>query len=423
MADIDSVWRELSTVLVFLGRPAVVRQLAAFAVCLSVSWLLSDGLRFLLGRRYRDLFVHLLSDASRQTRSAVALIVAEIGFPVLSIVLVTLVQPQLVARGWTSGLLAESVRLLEIVVVYRLIVAVFYIVLGDQRSRLYHNRFFRPLFAVILLGRMLDFGLNLDTLAEAQLFTVSEQSITLGAVVSVALVLYFLFAGASVVQHLLESVIIPHTDAERGMVNAVLTIGRYVLIIIGASMALSALGFDTTTIKFISGGLSVALAFGLQQIFANFVAGILLLFEQSLRPGDIVKVAGEMGRVERLSIRSTTLRTLDDVTVTVPNQSFLNSTLLNYTSAGTLTRISAKVTALYKGDPMDVELALVAAGRATQRVLAKPAPEVYYAPFAKGKVTAQLSVWIQEPEHMERIQSDLNLAIRNTLISRGIDIA
>jgi small-conductance mechanosensitive channel len=136
-----------------------------------------------------------------------------------------------------------------------------------------------------------------------------------------------------------------------------------------------------------------------------------------------VNVAGITGTVVNLSIRSTTLRTSDDVIVVVPNQSILTTALRNYTKESSLVRIMSRTTVLHDGDPKDVEKVLIEAAYGTPGVLRNPAATVLYAPFVKGKVTADLAAWIDRPSAMERVTSDLNLSVRDTLLAKGFEIA
>lgn len=108
----------------------------------------------------------------------------------------------------------------------------------------------------------------------------------LGQIVWAFIDVYFLVTLAWTVQHSLKTFILPRSKVEAGIVEAGLIIGRYAFIIIGVYIVLNSLGFDITTLAFISGGLSVGIGFGLQKIVSNFISGIILLFEQSRHRGD-----------------------------------------------------------------------------------------------------------------------------------------
>lgn len=119
------------------------------------------------------------------------------------------------------------------------------------------------------------------------------------------------------------------------------------------------LGVNLTSLALIGTGLSVGIGFGLQQIIANFISGIVLLFEQSLRPGDVVEVNNQVGTVEKLNIRSTIIRTNDNVEIIVPNETFLTSQLTTYTKSDPLVRVSVPVGVGYDSNPKQVQQILM----------------------------------------------------------------
>ena len=185
---------------------------------------------------------------------------------------------------------------------------------------------------------------------------------------------------------------------------------------------LSALGFDTSTITFISGGLSIAIAFGSQQLFANFVSGILLLFEQSLRPGDVVSIAGEMGVVERLGIRATRIRTLDNTVLVVPNQTILTSALRNYTKEDPRVRTSLKLSAQGRIDPRALGELLLEVARQHDAVRQTPPPELLFTSFSLERISIELQVWLDSALQIPQVTSELHLMIRDELVKQDLTI-
>jgi len=182
------------------------------------------------------------------------------------------------------------------------------------------------------------------------------------------------------------------------------------------------LGFDLTTLAFISGGLSVGIGFGLQEIVANFISGILLLFEQSLRPGDIVTVEGEMGEVKNLSIRATTVSTFDNVELVVPNQRFLTSTVRTYTKSNRLTRVLIYVGVSYNSDTKAVRDILLAEAERHNLVQEKPEPAVHFMGFGDFSLDFRLAVWVDDPLLMLSVASDLRFMILKALAEHNIEI-
>jgi potassium efflux system protein len=425
--ELHGIAELLSTLLVFLRRPMVQVQFVAFAAALGLAWILTDGLsRLTRGRTDRAVRGLLGADRSPLMGRVVA-VLSRLEFPAVSALALYLAGLALRAAGWPRGLLNESAYVLWLLLAYRVIAALVEITLGEDSGRLVRKRFLAPLVAVLAVARGLGFLIDLRALGAVRLVTVSETPILLGALASTGVALYFLFGAAAAAQRILQSAILPRTGAEPGTVNAVLTVARYLLIAVAASFALSALGFDTSTVAFVSGGLTVAVGFGSQQVFANLVSGLILLFDQSLRPGDVVNVAGEMGVVESLSIRSTTIRTPDNVAVVMPNQSFVTGPIRNYSKNTGAVRLQIPVNVAFEGEPRRVGEILLAAVRAHRAVLHRPAPGAHIAgfgrmPSGKTRVAMQVTVWLDAPLRMVEVTSDLHLAMYDALAAHDMEI-
>src|SRR5690606_2751967 len=155
-------------------------------------------------------------------------------------------------------------------------------------------------------------------------------------------------------------------------------ISNYAIVGIGVLTAASILGFDLSALAIIGGGLSVGIGFGLQELVANFIRGILLLFEQTLRPGDMVEVGGQRGTVNQLRMRATVLRTADNVEVLVPNKTLLTSTVANYTTINRTALRTLSVGVSYAADPQRVRDVLMNIANSHGQVLNTPAPAVFF---------------------------------------------
>jgi small-conductance mechanosensitive channel len=206
------------------------------------------------------------------------------------------------------------------------------------------------------------------------------------------------------------------------VVNAGLTIGRYVVIAGAVVIVAAALGVDPRALAIITGGLSVGIGFGLQEIVANFVSGIVLLFEQSLRPGDVVSMENEMGTVKSLGIRATTVRTRDNVEVIVPNQAFLTSAVTTYTKTDRIVRVKIPVGVSYGSDPKEIREVLLEVARQHNLVQEKPEPVVRFIGFGDSSLDFQLEIWLDDPMLTMSIKSDLRFMIWTAFTKRNIEI-
>ena len=416
---------QLRVILVFLRRPAVWQQWLAFLLVLGLAWLLTEELRAWdsLDKRMQ----RRLGLKSKPTLLSIWVLLDRAVFPLAGLLLMWLAQALFRAWNRPAGLLGEWVFLFWLILVYRLVTVALTTWLGQHRKRSIQVRLLAPMVGIVALLRVLGLLIDLEAVAEAHVMTIGESPILLGPLFTTAVVLYFLFAFSWAGQAVVQRSIAPRTNTDPAMVNAVLTIARYAVIIVGVTFALGALGLDTSTVAFISGGLTVAIGFGSQQVFSNLVAGVLLLFDQSLRPGDVINVAGEIGVVENLSIRATTMRTADNVAVVMPNQSFVTGAIRNYSKSPTGVRLQIPLAVAHEGDPQEAaSVALHAVGK-HDKVLSDPKPAVLYTAFGRlpagtPRTSLQLTAWLNDPLHIPEVTSELLLAVREALADHDMEL-
>jgi small-conductance mechanosensitive channel len=287
----------------------------------------------------------------------------------------------------------------------------------------FQRRLLAPVFVLLITLWLLGTFIDLPTIARIQLFvSFNENGVTLGNLVGVAVVLYFLFTFAWVAQEIILHIIEPRTSIDAGTINAALTVGRYVVLALAALFVFWSIGLDPTSLAVIAGGLSVGIGFGLQSIISNFISGIVLLFEQSLRPGDVVEVGGILGTVEELGIRATTVRTYDNVEMIIPNETFFTSTVTTYTHGSRITRIVLTIGAGYNSDPPQVMEILKEAAQRHGLVLDDPAPDVFFENYGDSSIDFHLAIWVADPTHRKRVPSDLRLMIWKEFQKHGIEI-
>jgi small-conductance mechanosensitive channel len=419
----QAILEQILKILAFLERPVVQWQLVAFTIATLVAWFLSDGLWHWVGHRFAAWFsVHLAEREQRYWQRAV-LFAKNLAFPILGLVTVQITISIFEAQGWRANLIAEWGTLFVFILYYRLLIALLYLILGEAFMHRYHYRLFAPLFGLFIGYQVLNYlRINIEQLSEIVLLEPFGNPILVGTLVTALVALYFLFVISRAIQDFLQDVIVPRTKADPNVVNAALTIGRYLVIGGAIVIVAAALGADLTTLALISGGLSVGIGFGLQEIVANFISGVVLLFEQSLRPGDVVSVENEMGTVKTLGIRATTVRTLDNVEVVVPNQAFLTSAVTTYTKTDRVVRVKIPVGVSYNSDPDQVHEILLAVARQDPLVQEEPEPVVRFIGFGDSSIDFRLDVWIDDPMLMLRIKSDLHFKIWQAFAEHNVEI-
>lgn len=421
-----------STTTRYLSRFLVQRQLLAIILVLLLAGLLSTLLVTWGERRYvrwcwanrRQLHN---ADGKRTWMHRVvricAIVLQQLTFPLLAIALLYAADRIFAYLDWLSGLLLLAGAIMLLYTLYRLLVALLYILVRRQHARRYHRRLFGPAMFVLVVLLILSRLTDLSLLAEVILFPLFDNPVTIGALFLATVGLYFWIDATYGVQDIMKAVIVRLTHAHEGTVEASLTIMRYLLIGLGVYWALSVLGFDPTTVAAISGGLSIGIGFALQDVLKNFFGGLVILFEGTVRPGDYVEVGGKEAVVQKLNIRSTLVRTGDNVEIIVPNQAWLNNSVITYTGSSRSVRLRFPLSVPRKVDAGQVFQLVNDTVRKHPLVLDDPSPSVTVANFNGDKVDYMLTLWVADAAKMSRVQSDIRLMLLHAFESADVPLA
>jgi small-conductance mechanosensitive channel len=247
--------------------------------------------------------------------------------------------------------------------------------------------------------------------------------VTISALLFATVGLYFWIEAAFSLQKLLTHLVVDSTAAHAGRVEASFTIMRYILIGLGVYFAMSALGFDPTTVAAITGGLSLGVGFALQDVLKNFFGGLVLLFEGTVRPGDYVEVGGKEAVVQKLSIRSTLVRTADNIEIIVPNQDWLVRPITTYTGTSNSVRLRFPLSVKREVEVGQVVQLLTSTARKHPLVLEDPGPSVSIANFTAANVDYALTVWIADAANMGKVTSDLRLMLLKAIANAELPLA
>ncbi|AFY52701.1 small-conductance mechanosensitive channel [Rivularia sp. PCC 7116] len=240
------------------------------------------------------------------------------------------------------------------------------------------------------------------------------------------LVLIGLFLGlivvAGAVTNILRSRILRLLRISRGAQEVIAIVFKYTLIGIGSVVLLQIFGVDLSSLAILASALGVGIGFGFQDIAKNFGSGLVLLFERPIQPGDFIEVGKYMGTVETIGARSVTIRTLDRVSIIVPNSRFLEDEVINWSHHNPISRIHIPVGVSYSADVKIVKKALLEAGKNHPEVISVPQPQVLFTGFGDSSLDFELLVWIDAPSHQVSIKSDLCFRIEATLKQYHIEI-
>lgn len=239
-------------------------------------------------------------------------------------------------------------------------------------------------------------------------------------------VLMGLFTGvvvsAGTVKKLLRSRVLSFTGMSRAAQETIAQVATYGMIFLGTIIVLQLWGLDLSSLTIVASVVGVGIGLGLQGIAKEFISGLVLIFERPIRVGDFVNVGDLMGTVERISVRSTEIRTLDELSIIVPNSRFLESEVVNWTHHSPVSRLKVPVSVAYGSNLSIVRSALIDAAKEHPDVLAEPAPRVFFKGFGDNALNFDLLIWIAEPRKQFRIMSDLYFRIEAILRHRKIEI-
>jgi len=214
---------------------------------------------------------------------------------------------------------------------------------------------------------------------------------------------------------------LPSAGIDPSLTQIVSTFAGYLIIFVGLMIALNLMHIPMTSLTVILGGLSVGLGFSLQDILANFISGLVLMFERSIVPGDVLEVDQITGIVEEVGIRAMRMRTYDNVEIVVPNSRFLTKEVTNYSSGDPRVRVRIPIGVTSNADPRQTEAAILR-GAHHADILEDPAPSVFYIDFSSDNHDFELSVWTDNATKIPRIKSDLRYTVWDELVSEDIGL-
>jgi potassium-dependent mechanosensitive channel len=204
---------------------------------------------------------------------------------------------------------------------------------------------------------------------------------------------------------------------------AITTLMRYCLTIAGTVLACSVIGIGWAQVQWLVAGMTVGLGFGLQEIFANFVSGIILLFERPIRLGDQVTVGDITGTVTKIRIRAATIIDGNRRELVVPNREFITGRVINWTLTDRSTRVQVKVGVDYSTDPDLAMNIMLDVARKHPDILPEPAPSAAFEQFGQSTLEMALSGCVANIDHVGRVKHELNTAVAKAFKENGIECA
>ena len=238
-----------------------------------------------------------------------------------------------------------------------------------------------------------------------------------------ALLLFTLWA-ANAVGNFLDKRVQAFSDLTPSIQVLIGKLIRIALVTLAVVIVLSSMGIDLSVLALFSGAVGVGIGFGLQKIVSNFVSGIILLVDKSIKPGDVISVGDHFGRVGNMGARYTSVDTRDGREYLIPNEDFVTQRVANWTYSSDLVRLFVKFNTTYDSDPRQAQAAAVQAAQSIERVLQKPAPQCMLSEFGPAAIEFELWFWIKDPAAgVVNVKSDVLLALWDALDKQGAKLA
>ena len=225
------------------------------------------------------------------------------------------------------------------------------------------------------------------------------------------------------IQGILEILLFSRVKLSQGTPYTITTLLTYIFVAVGGAWAFSTLGMSWSKLQWLFAALSVGLGFGMQEIFANFVSGIILLFERPIRVGDTVTINGVTGTVAKIRIRAITMIDPDRKEVIVPNKSFVTGQVINWALSNTVTRLVVSVGVAYGSDLDLVKRLLLQAAHEQPSVLKDPEPRALFLTFGASTLDHELRVYVGQVSERNDTLDALNRRVNELFAENNIDIA
>lgn len=258
---------------------------------------------------------------------------------------------------------------------------------------------------------------------DVPIFKLGNVSISLWMIAYIIGAVVALFYLSGKLRHWTANRILSRSKLELGIRQAIGSIVRYIVIVVGLLIILQTAGIDLTTLNILAGAVGIGVGFGLQNVANNFISGVIILFERPIKVGDRIEVGDVEGDVASISARSTTIITNDNIAIIVPNSKFISENVINWSYTDRKVRFKIPIGVAYGSNTRLVEKLLLEVAAENKDVLKDPAPAVRFTEFGDSSLNFELRAWTTSLlQRKGKLISDLNFAISDKFLLHNIEI-
>lgn len=258
--------------------------------------------------------------------------------------------------------------------------------------------------------------------AEDTLPQMPVDSFTVGDLLAAVIVLVMTTIVARNLPGLLDLAWFRRLPIDAGARYALTSLAQYLIVLVGGVWLFRVLGISWANVQWLVAAVSVGLGFGLQEIFANFVSGLIVLFERPIRVGDIVTIGGVSGTVTRIRARATAITDWDRKELIVPNKEFITGQLINWTLSDSVLRVVIKVAISYGSDTAKIVEVLLRVARENANLLREPPPQAVFTSFGAAGMDFELRAFVSGPDKLGPAMHSLHLQIEQALRDAGLTL-
>ena len=285
-------------------------------------------------------------------------------------------------------------------------------------------------FTMLVVVQWSDLNSAFSFLSNIEVWQVSSKiggieqlsAITLQDLMLTAFVFILTVVTARNLPGLMELTLLQHLSLSPGTGFALTTTSKYLVILIGALTGFSMLGIDWSKTQWLVAALSVGLGFGLQEIFANFVSGLIILFEKPIRLGDTVTIRDLTGTVTKIKTRATTIVDWDRKEIIVPNKAFITEQFINWSLSDAITRVKLRIRIGLTRDPKLVQSILEESIQASTLVLETPTPEVFLIEFTDSALIYEIRLYVNNMDHRMPITHEVHSLVLEKMQQQGLTL-